>query len=311
MTFSVTILGSSSALPTKNRFPTSQVLNIHDRFFMVDCGEGAQIQMRRFGKVKFSRLNHIFISHLHGDHVFGLFGLISTLSLLGRTADLHIYAYGQLDMILKDHLKYFGDGMSYKVIVHPINTRANEIIYEDRSMTVETIPLKHRIPTCGFLFKEKTPQLNIHKDCIEKYSLSLAQIAQIKYGNDFELPTGEIIPNKELTYLPYQPRSYAFCSDTAYSEKVIDIVKGVDLLYHEATFLDNLKDMAKQTMHTTAKQAAEIAKQAEVKRLLIGHFSSRYDNVEGFYDEASTVFSHTNIVEEGQTYCIPLVKPQL
>ena len=159
------------------------MLNVHERFFLIDCGEGTQIQLRRTGKIKLSRLNHIFISHLHGDHVFGLYGLISTFNLLGRTADLHIYAYGQLDLILKDHLKYFGDDMRYKIIVHPVNTRKNEIIYEDKCMTVETIPLKHRIPTCGYLFKEKMPQPNIYKHCIEEYSLSLADIAQLKYGN--------------------------------------------------------------------------------------------------------------------------------
>ena len=308
MTFSVTILGSSSALPTKNRFPTAHVLNIHERFFLIDCGEGAQIQLRRIGRVRLARLNHIFISHLHGDHVFGLYGLISTFNLLGRTSDLHIYAYGQLEQILADHLKYFGDDMRYKIVVHPVDTRKNEIIYEDHCMTVETIPLKHRIPTCGYLFKEKMPQRNIHRDTIEKYSLSLADIAQIKYGNDLILPSGEIISNDDITYIPYEPRSYAFCSDTVYNEKIIDIIKGIDLLYHEATFLDDMRDLAKQTMHTTALQAAEIAKKAEVKQLLIGHFSSRYGDTNAFLKEASSVFSNTRLAIEGRMFEISLVK---
>jgi ribonuclease Z len=311
MTFSLTVLGSSSALPTKNRFPTAHVLNVHERFFLIDCGEGTQIQLRRVGNVRMSRLNHIFISHLHGDHIFGLFGLISTFNLLGRTADLHVYAYGQLEHILVDHLKYFGDDMHYKVIVHPINTRKNEIVYEDHCMTVETIPLKHRIPTCGYLFREKMPQRNVYKHCIEKYSLSLADIAQVKYGNDIILSSGEIIANEELGYIPYLSRSYAFCSDTVYNPNIVNIIKGVDLLYHEATFLDEMSDMAKQTMHTTARQAAEIARQAEVKQLVIGHFSSRYKNVEPFLDEARITFGNTELAEEGKVFDIPLVRPDI
>lgn len=310
MNFSLTVLGSSSALPTKNRFPTAHVLNVHERFFLVDCGEGTQIQLRRMvGNIKFTRLNNIFISHLHGDHVFGLFGLLSTLDLMGRTGDLHIFGPGLLENILADHLKYFGERMGYKVIVHPVDTRKNLLIYEDHCMTVETIPLVHRVPTCGYLFREKVPGKNIHKEAIGKYGLSIADIARIKEGNDYCFE-GQVIPNECLTYQPYQPRSYAFCSDTLYSEKIIDIIKGVDLLYHEATFLNDLREMARQTMHSTAKQAAEIAMKAGVKKLLIGHFSSRYDDaiLGEFEKEARTVFPNTEAVTEGATYEVLLKK---
>lgn len=310
MTFSLTVLGSSSALPTKDRFPTAHVLNVHERFFLVDCGEGTQIQLKRFGNVKYSKLNHIFISHLHGDHIFGLYGLISSLDLMGRTNDLHIYAYKDLEDILNNHLKYFGENMGYKIVFHAVDPYINAVVYEDHCMTVETIPLKHRIPTCGYLFREKQPAKNIHKEAIEKYNLSIADIARIKEGNDYTTETGEIIPNSEFTYIPYTPRSYAFCSDTMYSEKIIDIIKGVDLLYHEATFLDDMDSMAKQTGHSTTIDAGNIATKANVKKLLIGHFSSRYDDnmLPQFRKEVQSVFADSDIVTEGQTYEIPLVK---
>jgi ribonuclease Z len=304
MTFSLTVLGSSSALPTENRFPTAHVLNVHERFFLIDCGEGTQIQLKRFGNVKYSKLNDIFISHLHGDHIFGLFGLISSLDLMGRTADLNIYAHNDLKGILDGHLKYFGEHMSYKIVFHPVDTYLNKIVYEDCSMTVETIPLKHRIPACGYLFREKMPQRNIHKELITKYSISIDDIIRIKNGDNFITDSGEEIPNGELTYLPYTPKSYAFCSDTMYSEKVAEYVKGVDLLYHEATFLHDMQLMAHQTSHSTTVEAAEIARKAGVKRLLIGHFSSRYDSnmLSQFQKEVQYVFPDSDIVQEGMTY---------
>jgi len=310
MTFSLTVLGSSSALPTKDRFPTAHVLNVHERFFLIDCGEGTQIQLKRFGNIKFSKLNNIFISHLHGDHIFGLFGLISSLDLMGRTNDLHIYAHKDLGEILKNHLKYFGENMGYQIVFHPVDTHLNNIVYEDHCLTVETIPLKHRIPTCGYLFREKQPKCNIFKDAIEKYNLSMAEIARIKEGNDHTTATGEIIANNKLTYIPYIPRTYAFCSDTMYSEKIVDIIKNIDLLYHESTFLEDMRAMAEQTGHSTAKQAAEIAAKSNVKKLLLGHFSSRYDDnmLPMFKKEAQEIFPNTEIVEEGATYDIPLAK---
>jgi ribonuclease Z len=304
MTFSLTVLGSSSASPTEDRFPTAHVLNVHERFFLIDCGEGVQMQLKRFGNIKYSKLNEIFISHLHGDHVFGLFGLISSLDLMGRTEDLNIYAHNDLEEILDNHLKYFGTNMSYCIVFHPVDTYANEIIYENPFMTVETIPLKHRIPACGYLFREKMPQRNIYKELITEYNIAIADIIRIKNGENFITASGEEVSNENLTYIPYMPRSYAFCSDTMYSEKVAEIVTGVDLLYHEATFLNDLQDMAHQTAHSTTVEAAEIALKAGVKRLLIGHFSSRYENrmLSQFQKEAQYVFPNSDIVREGMTY---------
>jgi ribonuclease Z len=304
MTFSLTVLGSSSASPTEDRFPTAHVLNVHERFFLIDCGEGTQMQLKRFGNIKYSKLNDIFISHLHGDHIFGLFGLISSLDLMGRTDDLNIYAHNDLKEILDSHLKYFGENMSYNVVFHSVNTYSNEIVYEDSCITVETIPLKHRIPACGYLFREKMPQRNIYKEFITKYNIPVADIIRIKNGENYTTASGEEIPNEELTYFPYTPRSYAFCSDTMYSEKVAEIVKGVDLLYHEATFLNDMQDMAHQTAHSTTVEAGLIALKAGVKRLLIGHFSSRYDTrmLSQFQKEVQYVFPDSDIVQEGKTY---------
>ena len=307
MTFSLTILGSNSALPTKDRFPTAHALNVHERFFLIDCGEGTQLQMSKYG-VRFSRLDHIFISHLHGDHFFGLYGLLSTYSLLGRTRDMHIYGVKQLEYVLNDHLKYFGKEFSYKVVFHEVNPRSNDLIYEDKSITVHTIPLNHRIPCCGYLFREKTPQRCIHKWLIEKYNIGVADIVRIKNGENYQTEDGELIPNSKLAYQPYEPRSYAFCSDTQYSEKVVEAVKGVDLLYHESTFAEDLKDMARQTGHSTAKEAATVALKAAVKRLIIGHFSSRYKDLQPFIEQAQEVFPNTELAEDGRVFDIPLVK---
>ena len=308
MTFSLTVSGSSSALPTKDRFPTAHVLNVHERLFLVDCGEGTQMQLRRFNEtIKLSRLDNVFISHLHGDHVFGLFGLMSTLDLLGRKNDLNIYGPPLLGKVLDDHLKYFGQNMSYKIAFHAVDTCSDQRVYEDKTLSVETIPLKHRVPTCGYLFREQMPPLNIRKEAIERYGLGAEEIVRIKGGENYIAPSGEIVPNVDLTYYPYMPRSYAFCSDTMYSEQVAEAVQGVDLLYHEATFLDDMRETARLTGHSTAKQAAEIAKQADVGRLLIGHFSSRYDDsfLANFEREARNIFLDTDIAEEGKIYDVP------
>ncbi|MDR0560125.1 MAG: ribonuclease Z [Prevotellaceae bacterium] len=306
MTFSLTVLGSNSALPAKDRFATAHVLNVRERYFLIDCGEGVQMQLKRFGNVKYSKLDNLFISHLHGDHVFGLFGLLSSLALMGRTADFNIYAHKNMGEILDSHLKYFGENMSYKIVLHAIDPDAPKIIYEDYCMTVKTIPLKHRIPACGFLFKEKTAPLNIYKEAIKKYGLSVADITSIKSGNAHTTAAGEVIPNEKLTYRPYKPRSYAFCSDTMYCEEIAEHVAGVNLLYHEATFLENLKQMAHRTGHSTSVDAAKIAKLAQAKRLLLGHFSSRYSSnmLYLFKEEAKTVFPNTEIAIDGQNYDI-------
>ena len=300
MTFSVTILGSSSALPTLTRFPSAHVLNAHERFFLIDCGEGTQIQLRRM-HIKISKINHIFLSHYHGDHTLGLIGLISTLNLLGRKSDLHIYAHKEFQGLLYTNLNFYIDDIGFKVVFHPLTSK-HEVIYEDKNIIIESFALKHRIPTCGFIFREKKPLLNIRKVLIEKYSISLNDIREIKQGSDLYLSDGRVIPNTELTYNSLLPRSYAYCSDTEYSERIVKYIKGVDLLYHESTFSDNEKELAQQTGHSTASQAASIAEKADANQLIIGHFSSRYKDINILVDEARKIFPNTSAVEDGQIF---------
>ena len=307
MTFSVTILGSSSALPTSTRFPSAHVLNAHERLFLIDCAEGTQMQLRRL-HIKMSKINHIFISHLHGDHVLGLVGLISTLNLVGRKSELHIYAHKELEKNLLYNIQFFIDELNFKITFHALNPKKHEIIYDDGKLTVETLPLKHRVPSTGFLFKEKKGFPNIRKEVIEKYSLTLSDIGSIKCGNDLLLPNGQVIPNSDLTYYATEPRSYAYCSDTMYNEKLIELVKNVDLLYHEATFANSEMKLAKLTGHSTASQAATLAFNAGVKSLIIGHFSSRYKNISELIDEAKLIFQNTVGVEDGMVFEIPLKK---
>ncbi|MHC1705178.1 MAG: ribonuclease Z [Tenuifilaceae bacterium] len=305
MTFSVTVLGSSSALPTSTRFPSAHVLNAHERLFLIDCSEGTQMQLRRY-HIKMSKINNIFISHLHGDHVLGLIGLISTLNLIGRKADLHIYAHSELENNLHYNLDFFVNDLKFKVVFHAIDPSIQETIYDDGKVTVETVPLRHRIPSTGFIFREKQRLPNIKKDLITMYSLSLSEITSIKSGSDLSLPDGMIIPNKELTYYSSEPRSYAYCSDTLYSERLAGMLKNVDLLYHEATFSNKDAELAKLTGHSTAEQAAIIASKANVGKLIIGHFSSRYKDVNELINEAKAFFPNTQGVEDGQTFDIPI-----
>ena len=295
--FEVNILGCGSALPTTRHFASSQVLNIREKLFMIDCGEGTQLQLRR-SKLKFSRLNHIFISHLHGDHCFGLIGLLSTFDLLGRTAAMHIYAHPDFEPILNMQLDYFCKKMDYEVVFHPINPSKIEIIYEDRSVSVTTIPLRHRIPTCGFLFSEKKTPDHIKRDMIDYYGIPTCDINRIKNGEDYVLADGTVIPNNRLTAPSSSPRKYAYCSDTLYHREIIEQVKGVDLLYHEATFADSDRPKAEMTFHTTALQAATIAKDAGVKQLVIGHFSARYEEEDILLREAQSVFPNTVLAIE-------------
>ena len=295
--FEVNILGCGSALPTTRHFASSQVLNIREKLFMIDCGEGTQLQLRR-SKLKFSRLNHIFISHLHGDHCFGLIGLLSTFDLLGRTAAMHIYAHPDFEPILNMQLDYFCKKMDYEVVFHPINPSKIEIIYEDRSVSVTMIPLRHRIPTCGFLFSEKKTPDHIKRDMIDYYGIPTCDINRIKNGEDYVLADGTVIPNNRLTAPSSSPRKYAYCSDTLYHREIIEQVKGVDLLYHEATFADSDRPKAEMTFHTTALQAATIAKDAGVKQLVIGHFSARYEEEDLLLKEAQSVFPNTVLAIE-------------
>ena len=295
--FEVNILGCGSALPTTRHFSSSQVVNIREKLFMIDCGEGAQLQLRR-SKLKFTRLNHIFISHLHGDHCFGLMGLISTFGLLGRTATLHIYAHPELERLLVPHLEFFCKGMTYPVEFHSIDPSKTEIIYEDRSVTVSTLPLKHRIPSCGFLFQEKKTPNHIIREMIDFYQIPVYELNRIKNGEDYITPEGILVPNQRLTTPSAEPRSYAYCSDTICLPNIINQIKGVDLLFHEATFLQADAARAKETFHTTAAQAAEIARDANVKQLVIGHFSARYEDESLLLKEAQQIFPSTMLAKE-------------
>ncbi len=301
--FEINILGCGSALPTSRHFPTSQIINVRDKLFMVDCGEGAQMQFRK-SRLKFSRLNHIFISHLHGDHCFGLPGLISTLGMLGRTAELCIHAPQNAEKIFAPLLDFFCKNLPYKVTFKEFETKQSAIIYEDRSITVQTITLKHRIPCCGFLFAEKQRPNHIIRDMIDFYEVPVYELNRIKNGMDYTTPEGEVIPNNRLTRPSEPPRKYAYCSDTIYMKQLAEQVQGVDLLFHEATFAEEDLPRAKETYHTTASQAAELAANAQVKKLVIGHFSARYDDESVLLNEAIPIFPNTILAKEN--LCIKL-----
>lgn len=299
--FELHILGCGSALPTTRHFPTSQIVNVRDKLFMIDCGEGAQLQFRK-SHLKFSRLNHIFISHLHGDHCFGLLGLISTLNLLGRTAELHIHSPKGLETLLTPMLDFFNRQMTYKVLFHEFDTKEPMQIYEDRSLTVTTIPLRHRMPCCGFLFAEKRRPNHIIREMVDFYQVPVCELNRIKNGADYVTPEGKTVSNNLLTRPSAPSRSYAYCSDTIYLPSIVEQIKGVDLLFHEATFANEDAPRAKETFHTTAAQAAEIARKAEVKKLLIGHFSARYEDENILLQEASAIFPDTQLAKE--TLCV-------
>lgn len=310
MSFTLTVLGTSSAIPTTKRFPTAQVLNVHERFFLIDCGEGTQIQLRRFS-INMSRINHIFISHLHGDHVFGLYGLFSSYNLLGRKSDLHVYAYRDLEITLDHFKKQFGINMSYNIIFHPFTADQSYEIYNDRRMTIQTLPLRHSVPVVGFIFREKAKLLNIKKDKIIQYSLGIKEIRSIKEGNDLVRDDGTFIPNKVLTLPPVKPRSYAFCTDTSCFSSLAESLKNIDLLYFEATFMNEDKKLAKITSHSTSVQAATLARKAGVGKLLMGHFSNRYKSVKQLLAEATEIFPMSFAAEDGDTYIIPEVHEDL
>ena len=301
--FELHILGCGSALPTTRHFATSQVVNLRDKLFMIDCGEGAQMQLRK-SRLKFSRLNHIFISHLHGDHCFGLMGLISTFGLLGRTAELHIHSPKGLEELLTPMLNFFCHTLAYKVIFHEFDTRQTSVVYEDRSMTVTTIPLQHRIPSCGFLFAEKARPNHIIRDMVDFYKVPVYELNRIKNGSDYVTPEGEVIANTRLTRPSDPPRKYAYCSDTIFRPEIVKQLSGVDLLFHEATFAESELARAKETYHTTAAQAARIALEAGVRQLVIGHFSARYEDESILLKEASAVFPNTILAKEN--LCISL-----
>ncbi|WP_066627575.1 ribonuclease Z [Labilibacter marinus] len=302
--FSVTILGSSSALPTSKRYPTAQLLNVSERFFLIDCGEGTQRQLRKY-KIKFTKIDHIFISHLHGDHCFGLIGLISTLGLLGRNIPLYIHAHPDLEKILRPQLDYFCKDLPYQVIFEAFNPKDQQVIYADKNMEVETIPLRHRIPTVGFLFRQKPEERKLKKEFVFVHKPSIKEMVSIKKGGDFVDEDGKKFSNEDITLDPPQTFSYAFCTDTKYTERIVDQIKNVDVLYHEATFAKDNTKLAKKTYHSTAEQAALIAQKANAGKLLIGHFSSRYKDVSLLLDEAKQEFSNSFVANEGDVVSIP------
>ncbi len=295
--FEVTILGCGSAKPSTRHFPSAQIVNVRDKLFLVDCGEGTQIQMCR-NRIRFARMDNVFISHLHGDHCLGLIGLISTLDLLGRTADLNVYAPAQFEKILFDEINFFSRGMGYKVVFHAVDTKKHEILYDDRSLSVYSIPLNHRLPCSGYLFVEKPTLPHIRRDMIDYYNIPFYAIRSIKEGADWITADGTTVPFERLTFPADKARKYAYCSDTAYLPELKDYINGVDVLYHEATFADDFANLAAERLHSTARQAATVARDSEAGKLVIGHFSSRYDDENILLEQAKEVFPNTVIAKE-------------
>jgi len=304
MSIQLTILGCHSATPRINAFPTAQYLEINNCHFLIDCGEGTQRQMRKY-KVGFSKISHVFISHLHGDHFYGLVGLLSTLGILSREKELHIYGPKGIKEVTLLQLKTSQSHAKFPMIFHELNATKSELILDNDKVTVRTIPLHHRVYTNGYLFTEKEKPKKLHMDNINQYEeIGRADYLNIKAGKDITLSTGEIVPNSELTLPPKKPLSFAFCSDTSYKPDIVPIIKKVDLLYHEATFLDDRKDLAQKTKHSTTKEAAQIAKDAQINKLIIGHYSGRYKDISVFKNEAKEVFENTALAEPGKVFTI-------
>lgn len=299
--FKVHILGCGSALPTLRHYASSQVVEVRDKLFMVDCGEGTQIQLRR-SRIRFTKVSAVFISHLHGDHCFGLIGMISTFGMLGRTAPLRVYAPQELGPMLDSMITLFCQGLDFKVEFNPVDTSKQAVVYEDRSVTVETIPLQHRISCCGYLFREKPTLPHIRRDMIDCYEIPVSQIMNIKNGADWTTPDGDVIANERLTIPADPPRSYAYCSDTRYMPNLHKVVKGVSTLYHESTYLSRDEERAKLYYHTTAAQAATVARDAHVGKLILGHYSARYDDENELLDEARSVFPESHLSDEGKVF---------
>jgi ribonuclease Z len=297
----LTLLGCYAATPRTITNPTAQVLEIRNRMFLIDCGEGTQVQLRK-NKLKFTKINHIFISHLHGDHMYGLVGLISTFMLLNRQTDLHVYGPKGIKEIILLQLRYSNSFTGYNLYFHELESKESEVIFEDDKVIVKTIPLQHRIYTNGFLFQEKPKERRLNIEAVEEYQIDKAYYRKIKYGGDITLDNGQIIPNTELSFDPEPTKSYAFCSDTVYNEAIVSLIQNADVLYHEATFLESEADKAEKTMHSTAKQAATIAKLANVKHLVLGHYSTRYSNIGLFKQEAETIFSNVLLGDDGKVF---------
>lgn len=298
---SVTILGNNSAIPAHGRNPTSQVLQTQDESYLIDCGEGTQQQLMKY-KVRRKRINHIFISHLHGDHYFGLIGLLTSMGLMGRINDLHLHAPPLLQEIINLQLKAADTILPYTIYFHPLGDECQ--IANDKKITVECIKVNHRIECWGFIFREKKNPRSIDPEKVKAYEIPAAYYESLQKGADYTNKKGTIIPNEELTIAAVLPKSYAYCADTVYDETIIDKIKNVDLLYHEATYLKNLTERAAQRFHSTTEQAATIAKKANAKKLIIGHFSSKYEVLDEFLKEAAEVFPNTELALEGICYPI-------
>lgn len=297
----LTILGCYAATPRTLSNPTSQVLEIKNRFFLIDCAEGTQVQLRK-SKVKFSKINHIFISHLHGDHFYGLIGLISTFMLLNRDSDLHVYGPKGIKEIILLQLRASGSYTGYNLYFHELESKESITIFEDDRVVVKTIPLNHRVYTNGFLFQEKNIERRLNIEAIENYNIDKVYYNKIKYGGDITLDNGTIIPNSELSFEPKVSKSYAYCSDTMYDESIVPIIENADYLYHESTFLESEAHLSEKTMHSTAKEAATIALKANVKNLILGHYSTRYGNINLFKTEAETIFPNVHLADDGKEF---------
>jgi ribonuclease Z len=297
----LTILGCYAATPRTLTNPTSQVLEIKNRLFLIDCGEGTQVQLRK-NKIKFSKINHIFISHLHGDHLYGLIGTVSTFSLLGRTADLHIYGPKGIKELILLQLKLTESWTTYSLFFHELESKESEVVFEDKKVIVKTIPLKHRVYANGYLFQEKPDDRKLNVEAVQRYNIHVAYYQKIKNGGDITLDDGTVIKNEKLTFDPAQPKSYAFCSDTVYNEAIIPIIENVDILYHESTFLESEASLAQKTLHSTAKEAAAIALKANAKQLVLGHYSTRYEGIEPFKKEAEEVFPNVLLGDDGVSF---------
>jgi len=296
--FKIHILGCGSALPTTRHLPSSQIVELRDKLYMIDCGEGAQLQMRRMS-IRFNRLNHLFISHLHGDHCFGLPGLISTLGMLGRTGSLTVHGPKEIRGFLQPVLDQFAANLPYEVCFNETDPYKHALVMEDRSLQVYSIPLKHRIPCCGYLFAEKQKEAHIVREMTDFYRVPVSQMKHIKGGADFITPEGTVVPNSRLTRPAEPAKKYAYCSDSSFAPEIVPMIKGIDLLYHEATFCEEDRVRSKETNHSTARQAAEIARRAEVKRFMIGHFSARYNSLSPLLDEAKEIYPSTFLANEG------------
>ena len=296
--FDITILGCGAALPTPKRLSSSQIVNIREKLFMLDCAEGTQMALRR-SRISCSHLQAIFLTHLHGDHTFGLIGMLSTFGLLGRIQDLHIYGPQDLQRIFQPQIDYFCADSPFKIILHEIDTKKPQVLYEDRSVIISTLPLSHRVPCCGYLFQEKPTLRHIRRDMIDFYHIPISQINNIKAGMDWTTEDGTQIPNERLTTPSDPVRSYAYCTDTTYRPQLAELLKGVTCLYHEATFAEEHAQLAKSTFHSTASQTAQIAKDAQAGQLILGHFSSRYKGEEVLLQEAQQIFPNTQLAEDG------------